>query len=253
MTARSVKSAERTLALFELFADRERPLSVSEVARGLNIPMPSASMLLRNLEELGYLDYDRDTRRFSPTIRITLLGGLITRRFAEVSALASRFETLTAILPGGRVFAMVQNNAAIQSVLMFEESTSGRLSVSARPGSLTCSSAGRAILSLMDDAEIIRWVRRSNAEALDPLLRVNERNLLEIVRQARRQGYAATEETAAPGRCGVAVALRPLVGERPIAIGFGGTKTQIIPNRDRLIGEALKFRATFEQSRLQLS
>ena len=253
MTARSVKSAERTLALFELFSDRECPLSVSEVARGLNIPQPSASMLLRNLEELGYLDYDRRMRRFSPTIRIALLGGWISRRSTEVSALASRLETLTEILPGGRVFAMIQHNAAIQSVLLGEESTAGRLSVSARPGSLTCSSAGRAILSLMDDTEIIRWVRRSNAEAVDPRLRVNERDLLEIVRQARRQGYAATEETAAPGRCGVAVALRPLVGEMPIAVGFGGTKTQIIPNRERLIGEALKFRAAFEQSPLRLS
>lgn len=247
MTARSVKSAERTLALFELFSDRECPLSVSEVARGLSIPMPSASMLLYNLKDLGYLDYNRDTRHFTPTIRITLLGGWVSRQFA-VSALASRFEALTTILPGGRVFAMVQNNAAIQSVLFFEESTAGRLSVSARPGSLTCSSAGRAILSLMDDAEIISWVRRSNAEAVDPSLRVNEKDILEIVRRARRQGYAATEDTAAPGRCGVAVAMRLTVGEMPIAVGFGGTKTQIVPNRERLIGEALKFRATFEQS-----
>jgi len=38
MSNRSIKSAERTLALFELFACRERPLCVGEIAHGLEIP-----------------------------------------------------------------------------------------------------------------------------------------------------------------------------------------------------------------------
>ena len=78
MSVRSIKSAERTLALFELFSIRESRLTVSEVARELSIPQPSASMLLRNLADLGYLDYDRLARTYGPTIRVLLLSNWIS-------------------------------------------------------------------------------------------------------------------------------------------------------------------------------
>ena len=66
MTQRSIKSAERTLRLFELFSRRQQRLPVGEVARGLGIPQPSASMLLSNLAGLGYLEYDRFDRSYAP-------------------------------------------------------------------------------------------------------------------------------------------------------------------------------------------
>src|SRR5580698_3728274 len=69
MAARSIKSAERTLALFELFSREQRPFTVGRVSDALDVPQASASMLLRNLADLGYLEYDRKARTFAPSIR----------------------------------------------------------------------------------------------------------------------------------------------------------------------------------------
>ena len=249
MSGRSIKSAERTLALFELFSRRETPLTVGDVSQGLAIPQPSASMLLRNLTQLGYLEYSRQTRRFMPTIRVVLLGSWISRRFSEAGALATRLEALTTVCAGGTVFAAIQNNAAVQSVLIFEASTPDRLSVSSgAPGTLTCSAAGRALLSVRHDQEIVGWVRRSNAEATDARLRVNENDFLRIMRQVRKQGYVTTEETAGPDRCGIAVAVPSPLGETPLAIGIAGPRARIMPHRDRLIDEVLKLRAAFDRT-----
>jgi DNA-binding IclR family transcriptional regulator len=244
MSARSIKSAERTLALFELFSCREGPLTVSEVSHGLDIPQPSASMLLRNLTHLGYLDYDRKTRRFMPTIRVVLLGSWISRRLP--ASIVERLEELKTIYTGGDVFAAIQNNAAIQCILMFAEDLPDRMSVSSgRLRTLTCSAAGRALLSLRTDAEVVGWVRRCNAEEPDPRLRVNEADFLQVIAQVRQQGYAATEETSSPGRYGVAVALQPPPGSTPFAVGCGGPGDSLLPHRERLIGELLKVQASF--------
>src|ERR1700687_5568027 len=94
MTQRSIKSAERTLRLFELFARRQERLTVGEIARGLCIPQPSASMLLNNLTEMGYLEYDRFDRSYAPTIRVTLLGSWIEPRLGGRQSLASRLDEL---------------------------------------------------------------------------------------------------------------------------------------------------------------
>src|SRR5258705_11049422 len=91
-TARSIKSAERTLRLFELFSRRQERLTVSDVARGLDIPQPSASMLLTNLAALGYLEYDRFDRSYAPTIRVVLLGSWIGPRLGGRQSLASRLD-----------------------------------------------------------------------------------------------------------------------------------------------------------------
>ena len=249
MSGRSIKSAERTLALFELFSRLETPLTVGDVSQGLAIPQPSASMLLRNLAQLGYLEHNRQTRRFMPTIRVVLLGSWISRRFSEAGALATKLEALTAVCTGGTVYAAIQNDAAVQSVLVFEASTPDRLSVSSGAHrTLTCSAAGRALLSVRRDSEIIGWVRRCNAEATDARLRVNEDDFLKIIWQVRRQGYAITDETAGPGRCGIAVAVPSPLGETTLAIGIAGPKARIIPYRDRLIDEVLKLRAAFDKA-----
>ena len=59
---RTIKSAERTLALFEMFSLYQRPLGVGEISKALDIPQPSVSMLVRNLAGLGYLEHDRAAR-----------------------------------------------------------------------------------------------------------------------------------------------------------------------------------------------
>jgi len=96
MTQRSIKSAERTLRLFELFSRRQERLTVGEIARGLAIPQPSASMLLTNLTGLGYLEYDRFDRTYAPTIRVVLLGSWLGPRLGGRQSLASRLDDLIA-------------------------------------------------------------------------------------------------------------------------------------------------------------
>ncbi len=246
MSARAIKSAERTLALFELFSVREARLTVGEVARELEIPQPSASMLLRNLTELGYLDYDRRARTFGPTIRVMLLGSWITRRFSEAGGIAGALTLLQTAIDGETVFVATQNGAAIQYIAAIEAENPDRLRVhTGELRTLTFSAAGRALLSLRSDSEIGGWVRRSNAEAVEDRLKVREGDFLELIHKVREQGFAETQGDSRAGIGALAIVIPSPLGDMPLAIGAGGPMDRFGPKREQVIQALIEMKARY--------
>lgn len=69
-----VKSAARTLEIFEYFDEARRPAHIQEVALALGYPHSSTAALLRSLAELGYLEFSAEDKTFFPSIRVSLLG-----------------------------------------------------------------------------------------------------------------------------------------------------------------------------------
>src|SRR5579864_6351280 len=69
-----VKSARRVLEVLEYF-DAENPsATVGDISKKLHYPQSSTSILLRCLRDLGFLYYNRTTRKYRPTSRSALLG-----------------------------------------------------------------------------------------------------------------------------------------------------------------------------------
>ena len=230
MTQRSIKSAERTLRLFELFSRRQERLTVSEIARDLAIPQPSASMLLTNLAGLGYLEYDRFDRSYAPTIRVVLLGSWIGPRLGGRQSLASRLDDLHRSV-GEDIFVGIQNGAHVQ-IVQVERGTHDLSIDSGVMYSLIRTSIGRALLMSKADAELIRLVRRCNAEA-ESRDRVEESEFMAIIEEVRRNGYAVTSGYFAPGRRSIAVPILPSRTDRvPFGIGIAGPLDHIEAKRD---------------------
>src|SRR3954467_12300537 len=69
-----VKSAGRVLQVLEFFDEVQREARVQEIAERLSFPQSSTSVLLKCLVQLGYLDYDANSRSFLPSPRVALLG-----------------------------------------------------------------------------------------------------------------------------------------------------------------------------------
>lgn len=219
--ARSVKSAERTLALFELFSMRQRPLTVGRVASELRIPQASASMLLANLSELGYVAHDRVARTFTPTIRVALLGSWINHQFDEAGSLTARLTELQERVDE-TVFVGIQNGAYGQYVLVLHRHKVRSMQI--RSGQfrlMTGSAMGRVLLSLKSDEEVLKYVHRCNAEAQEAWLRVVPSEFLGIVEQVRRKGYAQTQGDVTPTFGAIAVTVPAPMGLMPMAIGVG--------------------------------
>jgi IclR family transcriptional regulator, KDG regulon repressor len=246
MTQRSIKSAERTLRLFELFSRRQERLTVTEIARGLDIPQPSASMLLTNLAGLGYLEYDRFARSYAPTIRVLLLGSWVGQRLGGRQSLVALLEDLHQTV-GEDIFVGIHNGAHAQIIQV--ERGNHELSIdSGQMYSLTCTSIGRVLLASKPDAELVRLVRRCNAEATESRSRVDEVAFMAVIEEVRRNGYAVTTGYVSAGRRSIAVPVPARTGRVLFGIGVAGLIERIEAKRQLILQGLRAFQAAMLES-----
>ncbi|GGZ16847.1 IclR family transcriptional regulator [Novosphingobium colocasiae] len=241
MTIRNIKSAERTLALFELFSAQQKPLTVGEISKLLKIPQPSVTMLIRNLMALGYIEQDRFARTYTPTIRIALLGSWIHQAYVQDRQLEWRLSTLFNAV-GESTFIGIQNGVHAQYVLFLKPEMPNRFDVQARMARpLAASAVGQALLSLKPEQEIRGLVHRANDEVSDPRFRVNPQDFMTTIEQVRARGFAETRGEVQDNIAVIAMPIRTVLGQSPIAVAVGGVIENIDAKRDLILQEMRNF------------
>lgn len=247
VSARSIKSAERTLALFELFSLHQTALPVGEISKALGIPQPSVTMLVRNLVKMGYLEHDRATRSYIPTIRIMLLGSWVHRLTSPQIDIDKLLDNLLNAV-GETVVVGIQNGIYSQYVSAQMPDAPNRMEVQSgmlRP--IPRTAIGRALLSQKSDAEIALIVRRYNAE-VESDARYNLSDFMEIIDRVRNEGYAQTWGDMTSGFSAIAVALPAPVGKIPIAVGVGGPLERTSQKKDAIVEALGEFSAAFRRA-----
>ena len=71
----TIQSIERAAAMLRLLGSAGRPLALVEVAAPLDLPRPTAHGILRTLREVGFVDQDRDSGRYTLAAGLRRLGG----------------------------------------------------------------------------------------------------------------------------------------------------------------------------------
>jgi DNA-binding IclR family transcriptional regulator len=242
-----VKSAERVLAIFEVFEAERRPLRISELVSRLEIPQSSTSTLMKTLVARGLVEFDPDNRTFKPTVRLAFLGNWVvgsTDGLAQIQTLAHRLFDET----GEMVIIGSQNGLCVQylSLVTNENGPQARI----RPG--LCRPLHRAGLGIMlltqkPDNEVARIVRRYNAEAEEGEVIVPESEVLSLVREARVKGYCQTANLAGRG-AGTIATLMPWPSVGPLAIGIGATLDRLSSRSDFLRQTLLREVSNFAMS-----
>ncbi len=148
-----MKSAERTLDLFEAFAKARKALSLSELARLMEIPVSTCFGLVRTLEGRGYVYAIKPRGGFYPTKRLLD----IARVIADHDPLLERIEPILAELrdkTGETVTFAKRQGHKIIYLDVFESPQLIRYSPQVGEfRSLYTSSAGKAILASLDETE----------------------------------------------------------------------------------------------------
>ncbi len=242
----NIKSATRVLELLEFFAEHRRPLSTADVVNELGYPQSSSTVLLQTLMRLRYIDYDRKTRKYFPTVRVVLLGSWITENLYSERSLSKIVNDLHAKTSATVILGM-QNDIYVKYIHVDQTAARrSQLRWYLKPGSLrplARSSVGKALLSSKPDAELIYLLRRINASENRPENRVSEADLLEEMDRIRETGYSLTTGTVNP-QAGVVACLLPSHPQQPaMALGIGAESAELLRNKDRyldLIREALE-------------
>lgn len=234
-----VRSAARTLRIFEYFDRVERPAGVLEIAQALDIPRSSAAALISGLVQLGYLSHDRVSRQYLPTMKLADLGrwveaALVGRDRDLLAPLLHQVaravdETVVLAVPDDLFVQYVHVELAQRPVMYFQRAGARR--------PMCRSATGWALLTFATDDEIVELAHRHDAHANDQPVPVPA--LLQAVHEARRLGYAVSRGAYLPGVAMVAMPVRSQDGQRRYALGVGGPADRL-KDKEAMVVDALR-------------
>jgi IclR family pca regulon transcriptional regulator len=210
-----IKSAARVLDVLELFSARCDGLTLSEVARGLELPKSSTLGLLRTLHKRGYLvrEGDNDAYRLNDMIRRDGFA-----RHGRILRVAPPVMTALAAEAGETVLLGMPDVAGMVRLLAKEASPSDiRFDIELpRKVPAYCTALGRVLLARLDTAALDAALDCVPRASLTAATRVDRGAVADAVMAARETGFAVVEDEFAVGGTGVAAVI-PLGPGQPLA------------------------------------
>lgn len=201
-----VQSIERAMDLLETMADAGGELGLSELAQQSGLPLPTIHRLLRTMVHRGYAR-QLPSRRYALGPRLMFLGDVASQMMRvwvrpHLSRLVEHTgETANMALLEGDEVVYVAQVPSRNSMRMFTEV--------GRRVQPHCTGVGKALLSTLPDADVLKLLARTGMPAKTPRTIVEPAEMLAHLAQVRRRGYAVDDGEQEHGvRC-VAV---PLLG-----------------------------------------
>ncbi|OZI38072.1 IclR family transcriptional regulator [Bordetella genomosp. 10] len=212
MENKLVSLVARTLDLFQLFSDEARPLSLTEIARGLDAPASSTLALLRTLIVKGYLYETRRRSGYFPTRKMLALCHSIdkvdpifemTHGFLEELRDATEETTTLAKLRDTEVIYLdvVQSRRSIVYTVAIGDTRA-----------IHANSLGKAIFSALAPEEQKSLLGKMQWNRLTPDTIVDKKKFMKEMAESAERGWAANVNESVAGLAAIAMPFR-LVSE----------------------------------------
>lgn len=203
-----VASLEKGMRVLEAFRDATESLGLTDIATLTGLGKSAAQRFVHTWEKLDYLVKDPATRRYRLGSRVVELSYFFLRNDRLVSMAAPHLVALRdrcglavhlSVLAGGDMIYLLRLPSR---QLTLAEMLPGRRMPA------WCNSGGRMLLTTLDDAGVQAALRQSPPRAYTPRTVTAPDALANLVRQAREDGYALTEDQVLQNQVGAAVLMR---------------------------------------------
>ncbi len=188
----NVRTAGRTLLIFEEFANRQEPMSLSELAVRIGSPVSSVHALVKTLRKLGYVYVLDERKLIYPTRRILDIAKRISVNDPVVAVCQPAMARLQERTGETIILGKLQNDVIVY-LNVVESAHSIRYS--ARPGDLKplfSSAVGKSMLGQMTDDELGKLLEKRNLPAVTSNTITDPVKLLADVKEGRERNYYVT-------------------------------------------------------------
>lgn len=239
----SVKSVERALQLLELLGAVDESLGISDLARSSGLAVGTVHRLLNTLNQLGYVEQDVATRKYTLGIRILHLRGAVARRLNLGEQAMPIMKTLMrrvnetvhlAVLSEGEIF-YIERIEGLQTQNMYTQI--------GKRGPVHCTALGKTIMAYLPEHAVDQiladkgMARKTHKTITDPIVFKHE------LEQIRRQEYAVDDnESELAVRC-IAAPIRDYTGSVVAAVSVSGPAVRMRPERDYDLSKEVRWAA----------
>lgn len=214
-----LEALARGLRVVEAFGRDRRWLTLSDVARLVDLPRASVRRTLFTLVKLGYAEVD--DRLFRLTPRVLVLAGAYLASNAVSDIVQPALERLSDEL-GEACSAAVLDDADV--VMIAHASPNRMLPVSAQIGfrlPALSTSLGRILLAALPDKEVDALLARTKVAKLTPSTITDKAGLCGAIVRARTDGFSLADQEAEPGFRSISVPLKRRDGRTVAALNVG--------------------------------
>ena len=194
------KIVSRTLDFFELFAAEKRPLSLSEIARILDLAPSSCHDVLVELKERGYLYEFKPRAGYYPTLRLFEVAKAVADNDPVVSRAAVLLrETRDRI--GESVLLAKATGLQASYLLAFDPASplAVRRSVGENIFGLHLTSAGKAILGSLTEQELSVFLESAVLNRVTPMTITSKKKLRSEIEAGNKRGWFINREESQIG------------------------------------------------------
>jgi DNA-binding IclR family transcriptional regulator len=199
---------DRALALLSALAGAARPTSMTELASLCAMPVPTVHRLAGQFEERGLVKRALGSKKL-------LVGPALVHLGIAAAEAAIRSDHVHRILVAlvAKIGEPCQIGVRADNEVVYVDTVRAARSAGlhfeqGRRAPIHCSSIGKILLSEMPEAQFELWLQDAELSRLTPATIVSARKLKAVVKQVRRNGWAASNEEFAPGVVGCAVPIR---------------------------------------------
>lgn len=215
-----IRSFAKGMRVLELLSDNEA-LTVTRVAKLMNVNRATSHRFLSTLKELGYVDKD-DSSRYYLTTKVIELGMRVLDRF-EIRKIAHPFlqelsakfnETINLGYFNGEEVLTIDKIDSTE-ILRMDAGIGGR-----EPA--YCTSLGKAILAFLPENQLEGYLQRTELTPFTPNTVVSIEKLKSELNHIKENGYAIDDEELSVGLRCVGAPLFSHSGQGLYAISISG-------------------------------
>lgn len=187
-----VTALARGLAVLKAFDEEHARLTLSDVARRVDLPRASARRALLTLQALGYVESEGRLFRLSPQV-LTLARAYLAS--SPVPRVAQGFlENVSETLGESCSLSILHG----EEVIYIARSTRKRIGSLHRDVGAHlpahCTSMGRVLLAALPDAELDKFLAEVRLQSFTPYTVTDKAELRQILEKTRRNGYSLVDQ-----------------------------------------------------------
>ncbi|MCS0497731.1 IclR family transcriptional regulator [Ancylobacter sp. MQZ15Z-1] len=199
---------DRAFAVLEFVAGQLKAVSAAEIAKNLDLPLPTAHRLIGNLEARGLLQRAAGTRRYVVGNKLVVLAGKTIGSAFRSARRHAVLQNVAAEIGEQCEIGIVRSNLVVYVDSVRVTAPQGLQFDPGNGAPLHCTSTGKIYMSLLPARAREKLVRALAMERHTERTIVDPDRLLAVLEETRAAGWARTNEEFVKGVVGCAVPIK---------------------------------------------
>lgn len=233
-TPQLIQSVEKAIAVFEYICRSDAPQRIAEISRGLDMNKTTVFRILQTYKNLGYVEQERNTDRYSPTLKVAAFSNMVLNR-VELRSIARDVLRDLSLEVQESIHLSMRERDEVVIIDKVEGPTAARISFHiGRRSPMHVTGTGKIMLSDTPDEQIMEYIERTGLKPKTENSISSPEAFFAEIAWVRQHGFAFDRAENDPVVSCVAAPIRDYSGRVIAGMSIVGATSRISKIRDEL-------------------